>query len=241
MGCGPTTTVATMIKLLALLLLALPASAKPRKPLPGADELILKALAAPTTSYDAVERVQVFAAGKKPKALKSHLIAVPGGRTSRLTTAGRSKKSVQLFHAEDEAPQAGLDRLKSLYEMTVSTGGVVAKRKTWKIALVLRKSGVLRRVLWVDRDSGVLMKRETYRDDGSLARRERLASLTFPSSLGWSTSPSISPARPWAPPGFVNVGKGRWTNGLESYVLENGKVTGDLAEDDAARVLDSAR
>lgn len=234
----------TRYKLAALLVLAaLPLQAKPRAARPGADELLLKALSGPATSYTAVERVQVFLPGKKPKALKV-LISSRGTLIRRETLPPKKKAAplVQVYVREEAA--VALARLRGLYEITVSTGGAVAKRKTWKIELRL-KSGILRRSLWVDRDSGLLMKRETYRDDGSLRRRERFVKLELPAAVDPAVFASEVPIGPLVPEGFVFVGKTdgvqRWSNGLEGYEIRTvaGKsvVTGDLAEDDAARVL----
>lgn len=230
---------------LALLavLAAVPLQAKPRAARPGADELLLKMLSGPATSYAGVERVQVFLVGAKPKALKV-LVSSQGDLIRRETLPPKKKAAslVQVYAREEAA--AALTRLRGLYDITVSTGGVVAKRKTWKLDLRL-KSGVLRRALWVDRDSGLLMKRETYRDDGSLRRRERLVKLELPAAVDPAVFAAEVPIGPSAPEGFVFVGKTdgarRWSNGLESYEIRKvaGKdvVTGDLAEDDAARVL----
>lgn len=229
-----------------LVLAALPLQAKPRTPRPGADALILKALAGPATGYAAVERVQVFLPGKKPKAIKANITGLPGGAVRREILPTK-KKAVPLIQVSGrEKPEAGLARLRSLYEITVSTGGFVAKRRTWKLELRL-KSGVLRRALWVDRSSGFLMKRETYRDDGTLRRRERIVKLELPAPVPASFE-HAPVAGPWTPEGFVFSGESggtrRYSNGLESYEIAKagGKlvVTGDLAEDDAARVLESA-
>lgn len=230
-----------------LVLTALPLQAKPRVARPGADALILKALAGPATGYAAVQRVQVFLPGKKPKALKVDVIALPGGR-QRLEVLGKTNAPamVQVRAAEQfEAPEKGLARLRSIYDLSVSTGGVVVKRKTWKIELRL-KSGLLRRALWVDRDSGLLMKRETYRDDGTLRRRERLVKLTIPATVDPSSfgRPTIEPNH-WTPDGFTCIKNTEnvdvYSNGLETYTIRwTGKkwlVEGDLAEDDADRVL----
>lgn len=230
----------------AVVLAALPLQAKPRAPRPGADELLLKMLSGPATSYAAVERVQVFLPGKKPKALKVNLSGVPGGRV-RLEILPLKKKGASLVQVRSaEKPEAGLARLRSIYEVTASTGGVVAKRKTWKLELRL-KSGVLRRALWVDRDSGLLLKRETYRDDGTLRRRERIVKLLLPAPVDPASIP-VAAAGIWTPEGYVYAGESggvrRFTNGLESYEVRfvEGKavVSGDLAEDDAARVRESA-
>lgn len=229
-----------------LVLAALPLQAKPRAARPGADALILKALAGPATGYSAVERVQVFLPGKKPKALKVNVTGLPAGQVRREVLPLKKKAASIVEVRGPEKPEAGLARLRSVYDIAVSTGGVVAKRKTWKLELRL-KSGVLRRALWVDRSSGLLMKRETYRDDGTLRRRERIVKLELPAAV--PASFKLAPASgPWTPEGFAFAGESggtrRYTNGLESYEVSKagGKlvVTGDLAEDDAARVLETA-
>lgn len=229
-----------------LVLAALPLQAKPRAARPGADALILKALTGPATGYVAVERVQVFLPGKKPKALKVNVTGHPRGQVRREVLPPKKKAASVVEVLDPEKPEAGLARLRSVYDIAVSTGGVVAKRKTWKLELRLR-SGVLRRALWVDRDSGLLMRRETYRDDGTLRRRERIVKLELPAAV--PASFDLAPASgPWRPEGFAFAGEKdgtrRYSNGLESYEVSmaGGKlaVTGDLAEDDAARVLETA-
>jgi len=230
-----------------LTLTAVPLQARPRAPRPGAEELLLKALAAPATSYAAVERVQVFFSGKKPKAVKVNIFALPDGRIRREVIPTK-KKAVPFVQVRDrEAAEAALSRLRGLYDLSVSTGGVVVKRKTWRINLH-RKTGVLRRSLWVDRASGLLMKRETYRNDGSLARRERLVKLEMPAFVAPGSVKSTPERGPWAPDGFVFTGEGggarHYSNGLESYSISEAEgkvvVSGDLAEDDAARVRETA-
>lgn len=228
-----------------LVLAPLPLQAKPRAQRPGADALVLRALAGPATGYAAVERVQVFLPGKKAKALKVNVTGLPAGQVRREVLPLRKKAASVVEVREPEKPEAGLARLRSVYDVSVSTGGVVAKRKTWKLELRL-KSGLLRRALWVDRDSGLLMKRETYRDDGTLRRRERIVKLELPAPVQgpFTAAPASGP---WRPEGFVFAGESggvrRYTNGLESYEvrLADGKtvVSGDLAEDDAARVLEA--
>jgi hypothetical protein len=236
----------TKFKLAVLLALAaVPLHSKPRAPRPGADELLLKTLAGPATSYAAVERVQVFLPGQKPKALKVDITARQG-RVRREVLPLRKKSAPLVEIKVRERAESGLARLRSIYEIAVSTGGVVAKRKTWKIELRL-KSGTLRRVLWVDRDSGLLMKRETYRNDGSLARRERLVKLEIPAAVDPASLKPEPSSGPWLPDGFVFTGESggarRYSNGLESFEISRAgrtaAVSGDLAEDDSARVLES--
>jgi negative regulator of sigma E activity len=185
--------------------------------------------------------VQVFLPGAKPKALNASIEALPGRRTRReVKPKKKGAAPFVLVRLEDEAPEKGLARLRSLYDLSVSTGGVVAKRKTWRVDLRL-KSGLLRRTLWVDRDSGLLMKRETYRDDGSLARRERLTKLTLGAPVDAGLFAAAAATRPWAPDGFVPAGTKDgarlWSDGVETYsVTAAGEVKGLLAEDDAAKV-----
>lgn len=237
----------TIFKAAVLLALAAaPLQAKPRAPLPDADALVLRALAGPATGYAAVERVQVFLPGRKPKALKADVTALPGGPVRREIHAAKKIAAPLIQTRVREAPEAGLKRLRAHYELSVSTGGVVAKRKTWKLEL-RRKNGTLRRALWVDRDSGLLLKRETYRDDGAVARRERIVTLELPAALAAASFKEEAITGPWMPDGYVFTGESggarRYSNGLESYELRTagGKVvvSGDLAEDDAARVLET--
>ncbi|MBI3288476.1 MAG: hypothetical protein HYZ74_03040 [Elusimicrobia bacterium] len=225
---------------LLAVLVGVPLQAKPRLARPAADALILRALAGPATGYSAVERVQVFLPGAKPKALKALVTALPGRVRREYLTKRKGPGLVQV--REMESPEKGLARLRALYEMNVSTGGVVVKRKTWRVDLI--DGGVLRRSLWVDRDSGLLLKRETYRPDGSLARRERLVKLALPADVDPASLSAEPAASPWTPDGFFFVGESggvrRYSNGLDAYTIgPDGAVAGELAEDDAARVRDS--
>lgn len=226
-----------MIKTILLLALAVPLHAGPRAHVPEPGGLILGALTGPSTGWTAVERVQVFLPGGKPKSMKVEIAGAPG-KTRRAYFAPRKKTAAFTeTRLSGEPAEAGLARLRSLYEITSSTGGAVAKRRTWKIELRLKSSGVLRRALWVDRDSGLLLKRETYRDDGTLARRERLTSLVLPAATGPELFAEAKVPKPWSPEGYVPSGPGTWSNGLESYAVQNGRVVGLLAEDDAARAV----
>ena len=270
------------VKLLALAFLAaVPLQARPRAPRPGADALLLLALAPSTTAYSAVERVQVFGAGAKPKASTAHIAVLTGGRSRREVVAGRRKAAAMISlrdgreifilwpgkkkmwrgPAFDESAQTQLARVRAFYELSLSTGGRVAKRATWRVDM-RAAGGSLRRSLWLDRETGLRLKRETYRSDGSLARRERIIKL----KLGAQAEPSaFEPQVPsgtevaalsappfmprWVPEGFILTEAGAssmtYSDGADSYVIERAapggrlSVKGGLSEDDAARVLDS--
>lgn len=243
--------------LLSLLLLAGPAAARPRasRELPDAGTLILKALAGPATGYTGLERVQIFRPGAKPKGVTVEVSARPGGLMRRETKMGR-RKTAGLVCVRDghttsvswpaqkrlwsgpeyiETPEAGLARLRALYELSVSTGGRVAKQSTWRVNLSV-PGGRLRRSLWVARDSGLLLKRETYRSDGTLMRRERFTKLTIPADPDASLfhlepDAGVRPVAAfvpgfarWVPDGFMLVEQSatrvRYSDGAANVVIE---------------------
>lgn len=211
---------------LSALLLAAAADARPRASQgssPGADELILRALAGPATGYTGLQRVQIFRPGAKPRGLTVQVSARPGGFLRREAKPRRRKPSGwicvrdgrrtrlfwpargRLWSAPEstEAPSEGLARLRALYEISVSTGGRVAKRSTWRVDL-RAPGGGLRGSLWVDRSSGLLLKRETYRPDGPLSRRERFTRLVLPADpeagLFVLDAPAGTAILPWTAP-----------------------------------------
>lgn len=181
---------------LAALLLAATAGARGAAVPPDAGALLVAAMSAPTTGYTAQGRIQSFAPGRKPKALGMTVYFLPDGRLRREVRAGASLPPEQVFiddgsdrslywpklrtlwqgRMTHEPAAERAERLRSLYEVSVSTGGRVAKRATWRLDL-RAPGGSLRRALWVDRASGLLLKCEEYRLDGSLLRRERLTAL----------------------------------------------------------------
>lgn len=210
--------------LLAALALAAPASAA-RLARPDADALLLRALSAPATGYRAVERVQVFEPGRKPRALRLTRVASADGGVRLEIPAGRAKKASPLVYArragrasllwparsrywdgplQEEAPERSLRRLRAFYEVSVSTGGQVAKRKTWRADLRDAR-GRLRRSLWTDRASGILLKSESYRLDGALERRRRVSRLEAAAPEAAEFAPSAPAgvrATEWTAPEF---------------------------------------
>ena len=121
---------------------------------------------------------------------------LPGGRLRREVRVSSSRSPEQIFIDDGSRqslywPKLGTlwkgkmthepaaeraARLRSLYEVSVSTGGRVAKHATWRLDF-RAPNGSLRRALWVDRANGLLVKCEEYRLDGTLLRRERLTTL----------------------------------------------------------------
>ncbi|HXS99961.1 MAG TPA: hypothetical protein VN915_04760 [Elusimicrobiota bacterium] len=173
--------------------LSAPAAARER---PDAAELLVAALSSPATGYEAQGRIQSFAPGRKPRALGMTVYFLPDGRLRREVRASPRKPAEQVYIEDGgrrelywpalatawkgtvthESAADRAARLLALYSVSVSTGGRVVKRATWRLDL-RGPDGVLRRAYWVDRAEGLLLKCEEYRPDGSLLRRERLTAL----------------------------------------------------------------
>lgn len=180
-----------LVRLFALAL-AVRAGAREGAPPPDARSLVVRALSAPAAGFTAVGRIQSFRPGRRPKGLGMTMYVLPDGRSRRDIRKG-ARSEPELVFVDDgrrrlmywprlktlwtgdsprEAPAAEADRLASLYALSVSAGGRVAARPTWRLDM-RAPDGVLRRSWWVDRRTGLLTKCEEYRPDGALARRER--------------------------------------------------------------------
>jgi hypothetical protein len=231
---------------LALLLLAAPASAARRAEVPPASDLLALALH-PTASYRAQGRVQLFPPQGKAKS-QSLRVSAAGARSHK-EFASSAKKPAALVLASDEKRQSLLHvrsgalwagpayddadahgkLLRELYELSSSSGGVVAKRSTWRLDFREKKSGALRRSWWLDRRSGAVLRREQYRADGSLSRRERFSRFQE-GDPGTAFAAPAGSARPWAetgglrwrPEGFVPLEQRRGT-GTRSYAYGDGQ------------------
>ncbi len=249
---------------------ALPAAARPRVPRPYADALILKAFSAPGAGLRGRERLQFFPVGAEPRGMTALVEILPDGSLRREMPVGKRVKRPLVFvragwramlwwpkknefrsgPALEETPRAVLARLKSFYTLSVSTAGHVAKRRTWRVDMTA-PGGVLRRSLWVDRKTGLLLKSEDYRADGSLLRRRRYLKLEFPADtapadlrleapagarlLTW-TEPEKGAAAPearlprWLPDGFLLVSVARaegavaalYSDGAASFTVTEG-------------------
>ncbi len=182
---------------LAALLYALPAAARGRAAaLPDPTAVLLAALSAPATGYEAVGRIQAFAPGEKPKALAMAVFFLPDGRYRR-EIRRRSGGTAELAYVDDGARQRlywpklatvwtgsvpkesaaeRAARLQSVYSVSIAAGGRVAKRATWRLSFAA-PDGRVRRALWADRATGIMLKCEEYRLDGTLARRERFTEI----------------------------------------------------------------
>lgn len=214
---------------LLLLLLAAPALGARKAAVPPPERLLSLALA-PSAAYRAAGRAQYFPREGKPKSQALTAAAAPGGRyrleyapSARkppaliLSSDGRTRRLLHVRPgllwsgpAADDAASYG-KTLTELYELSSSTGGVVAKRSTWRLDFRERKGGALRRSWWLDRKTGAVLRREQYRADGRLWRRLRFsrfaegdpgeAAFAAPSGTAAPWTPPGGPA--WRPDGFV--------------------------------------
>lgn len=188
----------------ALMFAALPAAAA-RKSVPlDAGRLLVGALSVPTTTYAMKVRLQVFPragspAPGKPRAQYRLILFAPPSST-RVEIARKPKGPFVMLETEKDGsralvwpredrawlfPISGIDprveaaRLAELYDVSASTAGRVAKRTTVRLDLRSKQDGRLRRSYWLDRKSGIVLRREDYRPDGEIQRRERALRLTF--------------------------------------------------------------
>lgn len=253
--------------LLVALWLAAPAAAARRRPLPEAAELLNRTLAAPSFPYAARERVQAFGPSGKAKA-QSRCIQYQAPGRRRVEGSARKSGPLSLLIVDDgrrrltawpkarrawlgpvpaEDPAAEAARLASLYDLSVSTGGRVAGKAAWRLDLRSKADDRLRRSLWIEKNGGLTLRREDYRPDGSLLRRERTSRLEAPdfapeafavkapdgAAIDASTAPysggpgaknefaSRLPA--WLPDGFVllelSEASASYTDGLTTFTF----------------------
>lgn len=185
--------------LLGLGLLAAPAAAA-RRPAPAGDELLRRVLAPPDSAFASRVRVQSFDAAGKAKAQYRRVcfrppsswrvessakregplafLRVSDGKTAMTAWPKMGRAWLGPEAPPDAAPEA--ERLESLYDLSVSTGGRVAGKSTWRLDLLSKTDGRVRRSLWIAKTSGLLLRREDYRPDGSLLRRERTTRFDAP-------------------------------------------------------------
>jgi hypothetical protein len=272
-----------------LLLLSVPAAARGRKvSLPGPEVTLERALGAPATGYEATGRVQIFPKGMKAKSIGFSLLALPDGEFrkefkkkkkagavvvlddgTRRATLIESARLRWTGPARRESARELAEKLRSLYDIEITTGGRVAKRPTWR--LNLKANGVVVRSLWADREFGIVMKSELYRPDGTLSRRERLTrwvvatptqnAFAPPAADGWTSLPEnvppglgggVTPPR-WIPEDYFPLSarevSGAWVleygDGLESLTVTLGAgkttVNGARTEEERLRILESSR
>ena len=66
-------------------------------------------------------------------------------------------------------PDEEFDRIGANYDISIATGAPVAGRATWLLELRGRSGAALARRFWVDRQSVIVLRGETFRQDGTWA------------------------------------------------------------------------
>ena len=218
---------AAVLVLLAALAPSSSAAARRAAP-PDAGTLLRRACAGSVSGFEGVERVQVFPRVGRPRSRGASVLALPGV-VRRDWAAGRAKRpglvsirdgggasilwKDRLWTGPDRSagPEREAALLGALYDAAVSTGGRVAKRRTWR--LDLSADGRVRQSLWLDRETGAVLKRESRRTDGSLERRQRFSRFSPGGpdrarfALGVSTGMrALAAPAFWVPDGFVPTG-----------------------------------
>lgn len=234
----------TTERLLAvLLLLAAPVRAA-RRPVPSAEELLRAAVSATAQARTARVRVQAFDASGKAKA--QYRLETVRSDGARRVEGGSKKGGVAALSIVSDGktrltawPKAGRawsgpapaqdadaerTRLSSLYDLSVSTGGRVAGKAVWRLDMRSKADGRVRRSLWLAKTGGALLRREDYRPDGTLLRRERVTRLLPPADADFSPVPPAG-ARAAALPGWVPDGFTLESQDARGAVLTDGLRT----------------
>lgn len=230
------------------------ATAARRSEVPPPTDLFAIALS-PTASYAARGRVQAFPRTGKSRTQSVTVTAAPGGKLRR-ELSSNAKKPASIVYVSDGRTQsltwvkrgkrwagpvdAPADQ-STPYDLSSSSGARVAGRSTWRLDFHAKAGGVLRRSWWLDRKTGVVLRRESFRPDGTLARRERFSTfeLKAPAADAF-TVPAAPPAQPWAgpgvptwrPAGFLPVEDRRsetgrllgYGDGYAAFTIESGPV-----------------
>jgi hypothetical protein len=185
--------------LAAALLAALPAAAET-----GARALLTRALTPPAAAYALEYKILVY---PKPKASGAKVRPVSQVRTARWsppaerllrmhrrrgaqavffetesagvrTAAWPEKSAYWRFRVRAPSPSERAALLLSRFEISAGPGGRQASRPAERLDM-REKGGRLRASWWIDRETGLVLRRDDYRPDGSLQRRERALSLTL--------------------------------------------------------------
>ncbi len=231
--------------------LTAPAGAAPRRAPPVATELFGAAIA--TSSRTTVELVRVQSFDHSGKAKAQYWQRSMGPEGVRIEAAAKRHAPLALLEVINSKkrmqawPQAGRawigpavvtkeDVELTMYDLSVSTGGRVAGQATWRLDMRSKADGRVRRSWWIGKKGPRILRREDYRRNGTILRRERvikteqtqLGKAAFlaevPGGLAVSTRPTI-----WTPIGYVPLERSWETSqiygdGLRQIVLSATRV-----------------
>ncbi len=221
---------------------------------PDAMAALARAAAPEVSSYAGRLRVEVYGQGvSEPRELRVRFQAPDRYRREILDGDGRvvilivsdgatewiyDKSKGKVWEGEASGTgqrqfgsQDALELIRANYDAKVANGPKVARRKTWIVSLRSKADHKLKRRLWLDRKTGLILRSEEFLPDGSLSssmafskiafnRRQKEAAFRFkpprgavvvrrlepdPVSLGQAKAASgMDPRLPaWLPPGYV--------------------------------------
>ncbi|MBI5622947.1 MAG: hypothetical protein HY924_04125 [Elusimicrobia bacterium] len=180
-----------------ILLASSPAWAAAKPALPEAAQVLEAALAGPAVSFEATAYVKLGKARSKKAMVRcspssEHAASCrrefPGAKAGAgfITATDGAKEWAfdkalnRVWEGPASAPSRSLaQEAQARYRVSLSTGGKVAGRLTWRLELQPRSPAALGRRLWVDREHGLILKDEAVLPDGKVALRTRFSKVTF--------------------------------------------------------------
>jgi outer membrane lipoprotein-sorting protein len=189
--------------LAALLLIPGRALAAKKSAVPPAQEILRRSAEPRAASYRGVMLVETFSGGKTEAKRVSVRFQRPGlYRREVLDAAGRpvltvvSDGKTEWVHEaasnrawKSQAPEAPIKRqgpkaefelLADNFEASAATAEPVAGRPAWRVDLRAKSDGALRRRLWVDAKTGLVLGAEELSPEGTRLSCTRFESLEFP-------------------------------------------------------------
>lgn len=185
--------------LAVLLLLPAPSFAKGRakktaQALPAAADVLAQALAPSAPAYEgrvSVDGKLMRVRFEPPDRYRREILGPDGRAVQVVVSDGKTewiydkarRAAWQGTPSDPASKRLALGEhslLQNNYEVTVATADRVARRSVWMLSIRSRVDGVLSRRLWVDQKTGLALKSESYRADGTVASEMEFETAVFP-------------------------------------------------------------
>ncbi len=128
---------------------------------------------------------------------RPELVAVSDGKTEWVADLARSRAwRGPASGALDKisGPEEDFERLAENYDVSEASGGALG-RAARVFELRAKEGGVLRRRLWADPKTGIVLRSQSFRPDGALASEERFTRLELeapdPAAFRYSPPPGV--------------------------------------------------
>jgi outer membrane lipoprotein-sorting protein len=150
-------------------------------------------------------------------------VVISDGKTEWIYDKARHK----VWQGEASDPddkRLGLDEecdlLKANYDVAISSSDRVARRAVWLLSLRSHFDGALRRRLWVDQKTGLVLKSQVFAADGSLASDMEFQTAVFPKKAQSAHFFEFSPPRgaqlvKRAEPDFMALDEAQTASGMD--------------------------